>query len=394
MFDTLPQPPIDALHAIMESYRVDPRPGKIDLGVGVYRNENGVSPVMDAVRQAEGHLLTSEDTKAYLPLQGDARFIEGMTKLLCPDGVPEDVGCVQTVGGTGGVHLAIALAARASPGAQVLLGLPSWPNHESIVKHSGLGLTTFRHVDPADQGLCFDEMIETVNAARVGDILILHGPCHNPTGVDFTASQWRYLFAACEFSGVIPLIDAAYFGLGGTLKDDLAMLRMALTACPEAMLVMSCSKAFSLYRERVGIVFVRSKTAAQAKTVQRTLEGIGRSTYSMPPSHGAAAVGHILATPDLKESWEAELSSMRARLLQVRSQLAAHATVCPSLAHVASQKGIFSILPIGSDVVKSLAHGHGIHMPLSGRMNIAGFKTGDIERFVGALGEVLENSDA
>lgn len=385
MFSALPEPKEDALHAVMDRFRKDPRPDKIDLGVGVYRDAAGRSPVMDCVKQAEIYLAENEDSKAYLGLRGQEGFLASMEALVFPDGTPEMIGTLQSVGGTGGVRLGMEVIAKANPAARVFIGTPTWPNHHSIASILGLQIITYPHFNVETQQLCVDEMMTALKTARRGDIVVLHGPCHNPTGADLSAQNWEAVLTLLEETGAIPLFDAAYYGLGNAADDDLAVLRSALIRLPDAVLVMSCSKAFSLYRERTGVVFFKAGTHKTARTIIGTAETIGRATYSMPPSHGAAAVAHVLGVEALRESWQTELAEMRTRIQSVRAALAAHAHDIPALSHVAGQKGIFSVLPIGPVMVQAMAQDHGIYMPASGRINIAGFKAGDVDLFAHAL---------
>ncbi|MEM7569052.1 MAG: aromatic amino acid transaminase [Pseudomonadota bacterium] len=392
MFSALPAPKEDALHAVMDRFRQDTRPTKIDLGVGVYRDETGHSPVMAAIKSAEQHLCDSEDSKAYLGLRGHEGFMAGMERLLFPSGLPSDVGSVQSVGGTGGVRLGLEIAAKANKDAKVFIGTPTWPNHLSIAAILGMEIVTYPHFSVDRQAPCFDQMMATLRTVRPGDIVILHGPCHNPTGADLDAPSWDAVLALLEETGAIPLFDAAYYGLGSAVEEDLQDLQNALTRLPEAILVLSCSKAFSLYRERTGVVFFKAETPAAVQKIIGTAENIGRATYSMTPSHGAASVAHVLGMADLQTSWKMELAEMRKRIEGVRQALAAHASDVPALSSIAQQKGIFSVLPIGADMVAAMARDHAIYMPSSGRINIAGFKSGDVEPFVHALSSQLSQA--
>ncbi|MEM7729872.1 MAG: aromatic amino acid transaminase [Pseudomonadota bacterium] len=387
-FDTLTSPPVDALHGVMARFAADPRENKLDLGVGVYRNAEGRSVVMPAVREAERHLLETEDSKRYLGLRGVDAYLDGMRGLLFPDGAPDPYAQVQTVGGTGGIRLAMELAKRANPQARVLLGLPSWPNHATISELVGLELVTYPYFQKATQSLDFEAMISCLEAARRGDVLILHGPCHNPTGADLLDEQLSQVAALMRERGVVPLIDAAYYGMDDPIEDDLARLRTLLDAVGEAYLILSSSKVFSLYRERVGTLFVKTHGEAARDLVQRTLERVARATYSMPPSHGAAAVGIMLGSDALRQSWRADLEAMRHRVRSIREAIDIHAGRIPTLGAVNTQKGIFSLLPLSAEQVDALAKDHAIYMPASGRINVAGLRTQDVEPFCEAVASV------
>lgn len=388
MFAALPTPPEDSLHAVMGRYNADPRAHKIDLGVGVYRDERGNSPIMRAVTDGQHLLAQSETSKGYLALRGDEQFLAGMAKLTFGGLLPDRVAALQSVGGTGGVRLAIEIAANAKPDLTVFVGTPTWPNHIGICGQLKVRCQTYCCFDVATQQLDIESTRAALASAQAGDVFVLHGPCHNPTGADLAIEIVTELVDAAAAKGVIPLIDAAYYGLGNDLDEDLAALAKLVLAAPQAALVLSCSKSFGLYRERTGVLFVACASASQAQVVQGTLEFIARGSYSMPPSHGAAVVGQILAFPALASVWRAELREMRERVQGVRQQLqnlsrgrAAQAM----LAAVGQQKGIFSLLPLTPDEVTRLSQDAAIYMPQSGRINVAGFKAGDVETFVEAL---------
>lgn len=389
MFDTLSQPPEDALHGVMARFAKDPRYDKIDLGVGVYRDETGASPLMAAVAEAEAAHIVEQTSKSYLGLCGDERFLDAMTRLLLKGAKSDRIAVIQTVGGTGGVWLALACAKLANPETTVHIGLPTWPNHLSICAQLGLSVKTFDYFDKTRQSVLFDEMHAVASKAESGDILILHGPCHNPTGADLSAGQIAEILQTCQERGVAPLVDAAYYGLGGDIDDDLAGIRRWLESFPEAFVVLSCSKSFSLYRERTGVLFAAAENAKLAAMLQGHLELIARGTYSMPPAHGAAAVARVLSEPALEQQWRIELGAMRARIISVRAELAEVGADLPALSFIAGQKGIFSLLPINETTVGRLSSEHGVYMAQSGRINVAGFKDGDPKRFVEALRKVL-----
>lgn len=384
-FSSLVEPKPDALHGVMAKFQADQRPHKMDLGVGVYRDELGHSPVMKAIKAAEREILENEVSKSYLGLVGVSQFIDGMTGLLFNGAMLDRYAAIQSVGGSGGIRLAIELAIMANPHVTVHVGLPTWPNHLSICASLGVKTETFNYFDKQTQLLCVDEIFTTIERAKSGDVVILHGPCHNPTGADLSADQFLNLIGEAEKRGVIPLIDAAYYGLGNELEDDLRLMRLALEMCPQAFLVMSCSKAFGLYRERVGVLFAATPNPVQKKLVQATLEKAARSNYSMPPSHGAQAVAKVLSNNKLHKLWLTELREMRARIINVRLELSGFGAGMSVLDSINSQKGIFSLLPIDESVVDRLADEYAIFMPMSGRVNIAGIKTGDAKKLVEAL---------
>ena len=366
----------------------DKRGHKIDLGVGVYRDDTGQSSVMEAIKYAELILHEEEDSKMYLGLEGVATFISEMSNFLYPQGIDDRMAAIQSVGGTGGIRLAIEITARSNPNLKVHVGVPTWPNHINICDALNIEVVTYSYLDDTQQSVNYNKIIETIVNASPGDIIVLHGPCHNPTGTDMSPEQYLNIIKVASEHGIVPLIDAAYYGLGTELEGDLKLLGEALNMCQEGFLIMSCSKAFGLYRERVGILFAATKNAQTRQIVQASLEKSARNIYSMPPAHGAHSVAKVLSTKALSTSWKLELSQMRKRVAEVRKELFLHGRGNPILDKVPHQKGIFSLLPISQSSVERFATEHAIYMPNYGRINLAGFKKGDIELFVDALNKV------
>ncbi len=392
MFDRLAEPSGDALHEVMARFRADPRPHKVDLGVGVYRDETGASPVMAAVREAERLRIERQDTKAYQALAGDHLFIGAMTDLVFGAGHPAvrdgRVAALQGTGGTGSLRIALELAKLAEPGTRLHLGLPSWPNHLGLAEAAEVELLGHRYFDPEEGRIDLSAIETAARGADQGDLFLLHGPCHNPTGADLTSAQRTSLHAILAGRGAVPLIDAAYYGLGDGLAEDLKLLREAVAAGPRALVSVACSKSFGLYRERTGILFAICASAAERARVQGQLERISRTLVSMPPAHGAATVALVLTDPGLRASWEDELEAMRERMLGLRAELAALANTTPMLRGVDREKGIFKLLPLSPDQIEALARDHAIHMAPSGRANLAGLKAGDALRFAAALSAI------
>ena len=335
MFNRFSEPVPDALHAVMARVRADKRPHKIDLGVGVYRDDSGASPIMAAVREAELALSREADTKAYQALAGDHQFVGAMTSLVFGDDHPAvregRIAAIQGTGGTGSLRIATDLARIAAPGARLHLGLPSWPNHAAIAAAAGLELVTHRYFDATSGALDLEAIEAAAEAVEEGDLFLLHGPCHNPTGADLPGPERRRILAAIAERGAIPLIDAAYYGLGDGLAEDLQSLRDAGAAVPRALVAVACSKSFGLYCERTGILFAVCAHAEERARVQGQMERTSRTLVSMPPAHGAAIVGRILSDPHLRFSWEQELSAMRLRMLGLRVELAALCDRAPFL---------------------------------------------------------------
>lgn len=379
-FGRLAVQPADPLLSIIAAFRGDPRPEKIDLGVGVYRDDSGKTPVLTAVKAAESRLVAAQDTKAYIGVEGNGAYLARLRELIFGAGQTDDLVAMQTPGGTGAIRLAAELIHASSPNARVWIGEPSWPVHLPLSQAAGLRTTTYRHFDPATQRLLIDEIIGHLEQAESGDIVLLHGCCHNPTGVDPDRGQWQRIADVVLRRRLIPFVDLAYHGLGAGLDADLECLR-ALAASPQLLLAYSCSKNFGLYRERVGALFVRTGSPAMNQAVASTMFLLGRMIWSMPPDHGAAVVNEILSNDDLLDQWHGELSAMRQRLGTVRAEVAHE----PKLAMLGAQHGMFSQLSLTPVQVETLRRDHAIYMAGSGRINLAGLGMRDIPRFIGAL---------
>jgi aromatic-amino-acid transaminase len=384
MFQTLlPQPP-DGLLTLIGLFRDDPRNSKIDLGVGTYRNAAGVTPVVEAIKAAERILLDAQQTKAYLGPEGDQRFVDLLRPIVfgAADAHSERLVGVQTPGGGGALRLGGELITVARPGAKVWLGTPTWPNHRPVLEAAGLTVVEYRYFDPATQSLCFDDMHAALSAAEPGDVVLLHGCCHNPTGAELDPAQWDAVARLLAERGLMPFIDLAYQGLGGGLDIDAYGTRRVLAAVDEALVAYSCDKNFGLYRERTGALFALARDADAASVVFGNLLALARVNWSMPPDHGAAAVRIVLDSPELLRLWRTELDGMCRRINAVREALAA---ADHRLAFLSRQRGMFSQLPIMPATVAALRRDHGIYMAGSGRINLAGLQVADAGTFVDAL---------
>ncbi len=371
MFAALSTQPADPLLALIGLFQADPRPGKIDLGVGVYRDGEGRTPVFRAVKQAERVLWETQDTKSYVGPEGDGAFLERLWRL-AGGGAKVPVAGVQTPGGSGALRLAAELV-RAAGSKRIWLGLPSWPNHAGIFNATGLPIETYRFFDRTSQALLFDEMMGALNRAEAGDVVLLHACCHNPTGARLAARQWDDIAEVLARRGLIPLLDLAYQGLGEGVDADTAGLRRVVAAVPEALIAVSSSKSFGLYRERTGAIFAVAASQSDADAARSNLVSLARSSYSMPPDHGAAIVRTILGDAELTRQWSDELDDMRCRLASIRRALAAGLqSVWPATAAIAEQDGLFSLLALTEAQVLDLRQRYGIYMPVSGRINIAG----------------------
>ena len=383
-----PQAP-DALLALIRLHAADPRADKIDLGVGVYRTDDGATPVFRAIKAAEQKLVDEQDSKSYLGPEGDIGFVNALMPYIF--GADATMGGriagMQTPGGTGAVRLAVALAQKAGV-KRVHMGVPSWPNHAQIMADIALEVATFDHAE-ADGSANLDAVLGAIRSAGPDEAILLHSCCHNPTGVDYTPEQWDAIAAAIAESGIFPIIDSAYQGLGQGLEEDAIGMRMVLARVPEALIAYSCDKNFGMYRDRVGALYMLAERPDGLDAITSNANALARANWSMPPDHGAAAVRLILRDPDLTQVWLAELDEMRARMRQVRDALAAAGTAGRiDLTPLGLQNGLFSIVPVTKDEVVTLREDHGIYMAASGRINIAGLTMANLPKFIAALGQV------
>jgi aromatic-amino-acid transaminase len=390
MLSNLQQQPADALLALIKLHNEDPRTDKIDLGVGVYRTGQGDTPVFGAIKAAEKRLLETQNSKAYLGPEGDMGFVHALMPWIFGKEDPSKGGRIdgmQTPGGTGAVRLAVALAKRAGI-KRIWMGTPSWPNHAQIVADLGLELKGFSHAT-AGGVADMDGLHAALAEVQPGDAILLHGCCHNPTGIDYSNAEWDEIAPALANSGVLPILDLAYQGLGHGMEEDAYGTRKVLAAVPEALIAYSCDKNFGLYRDRVGAVYLMLADAAQVGAALSNGHALARAAWSMPPDHGAAAVRIILEDPELVKVWLDELDTMRERMRQVRAKLAAAGTAGSiDLTPVGIQNGLFSIIPLSSEQVLAMREKHGVYMAGSGRINVAGLTRGNIDQFIAAVADV------
>jgi len=376
MFETLKPTPPDKIIALMDLFKADPRTDKVDLGVGVYKDAAGRTPVMGAVKEAEGRLLAEQDTKAYVGILGDLTFVDAMADLALGHAVPrERLSGAQTPGGTGAIRQLCELIRRTSPGATVWHSDPTWPNHPAILAYLGIPARTYRYFDAGTKGVDFAGLMADLGAMKAGDVLLLHGCCHNPTGANLTVAEWRELTEFVLKSGVVPFVDLAYQGFGDGLAEDVAGVRAMAAAVPEMMLAVSCSKNFGLYRDRVGAAFVLAADKATAGLARQNLGSLNRLNFSFPPDHGAKVVSIILGDAALKADWMAELEAMRTGMLDLRRGLAEalrRETNSDRYDFVAAHRGMFSRLGLGTEQVEAARDEFGIYMVGDSRINIAG----------------------
>jgi len=379
----------DALLALIKLHAADERPDKIDLGVGVYRTDDGATPVFKAIKMAEQALIETQDSKSYLGPEGDMGFVNALMPYIF--GADATMGGrisgMQTPGGTGAVRLALALAQKAGM-ERLHMGTPSWPNHAQIIRDLELELVPFDHANHNGTANV-EAVLIAIKSAQPGDGVLLHGCCHNPTGIDYSVSDWELIGDAVAQSGVFPIIDTAYQGLGEGLEQDAAGLRSVLAKVPEALIAYSCDKNFGMYRDRVGAFYILAQDAGGLEAPFSNANALARATWSMPPDHGAAAVRLILRDTEMTKVWLAELDDMRARMREVRARLAdAGVAGSVDLTPLGSQNGLFSTLPVTKDQVVALREDHGIYMAGSGRINIAGLTMGNIDKFIDAIAQV------
>ncbi|MEX5563774.1 amino acid aminotransferase [Pseudophaeobacter sp. 1A16562] len=376
MFETLKPQPADKILALMQMYREDPRADKIDLGVGVYKNAEGVTPVMRAIKAAEHKLWEEETTKAYTGLAGDPGYADVMIKLILGDSVARgNIAAAATPGGTGAVRQAFELIKMANPKARVFVSDPTWPNHISILKYVGIETVTYRYFDRETRGVNFDGMIEDLKGAEKGDVVLLHGCCHNPTGANLNTTQWQEVIDLLNARGLIPMIDIAYQGFGDGLEEDAAGVRMVAAQAPECLIAASCSKNFGIYRERTGLLMAVSQDGSAQALNQGTLAFLNRQNFSFPPDHGARLVTMILNDDALRADWASELEEVRLGMLGLRQQLAdelQRLSGSDRFGFIAQHRGMFSLLGTTPELVEKMRVDNGIYMVGDSRMNIAG----------------------
>jgi len=389
MLEHLKPQAADKILMLMQMFRDDPRDDKIDLGVGVYKTAEGVTPIMRAVKAAEKQLWEVETTKTYTGLLGDPAYGAAMRDLILADAVPADrVAAAATPGGTGAIRQALELIGMASPGATVWVSDPTWPNHLSILKHLGMTTRPYRYFDAATRGVDFDGMLADLAGAKAGDAVLLHGCCHNPTGANLTLEQWQAVVDLLAKTGATPLIDIAYQGFGDGLQEDAAGTRLVASSLPEALIAASCSKNFGIYRERTGVLMAVSKTAAAQPVTQGNLAYLNRQNFSFPPDHGARLVTMILNDPGLRADWMAELEEVRGSMLGLRQMLAdelRQRTNSDRFDFIARHRGMFSRIGASPEQVEAMRVRNGIYMVGDSRLNIAGLNAATVPILAAAI---------
>jgi aspartate aminotransferase len=387
MLENLEVLPADPILGLIAAFAQDDNPDKIDLGVGVYQDDAGHTPVMGAVLEAEARLLQTEGSKSYLPPAGDAAFNTGIQQLLLGDDCSTRFGgrmaSIQTPGGCGALRIGAEVIHRSNPGGRVWVSDPTWPNHLPLLGGAGLTFETYPYYDFARHQLDFDAMMVCLQQARADDVVLLHGCCHNPSGADLKLEQWQAVTGLALEKGFTPFVDVAYQGLGAGLEEDAAGWRWLAERVPEIFIASSCSKNFGLYRERTGALVLLAGSERAAAAGKSQALNAARQIYSMPPSHGALAVGLILDDPALRDTWLTELEQMRARIVQMRHALVEQ--LGDDFTFIREEFGMFSFLGISPEQVMRLREEYGIYMVESTRINLAGLNTGNLAYFVEAI---------
>ena len=390
MFETVTPPEPDKIIRLMGMFAADARTDKVDLGVGVYRSPAGTTPVMEAVKEAEHRIWAAQESKTYVGLRGDLGFLDAMRRLILGESVPADrVAGAGTPGGTGAVRQVLETVHRLNPQATVWISDPTWPNHPAIIDHLGQKRQSYRYYDATTGGIDRAGMMADLAGAGRGDLILLHGCCHNPTGADLLPDDWQEIAALCARTGAIPFVDMAYQGFGAGLEADAAGVRLLAATLPEVLIAASCSKNFGLYRERVGTVLIVTEDKAAAEGV---LAGMNRQNFAFPPDHGARVVQEILGDEALGALWRDELDGMRRAMEGNRRALAVAlraATGSDRFGFLAAHRGMFSLIGATPAQVDRLREDHGIYLVGDGRMNVAGLTPETIPRVARALAEVL-----
>jgi len=393
MLSNLIRQPQDKILALVGAYRADPRADKIDLGVGVYKDASGATPIMQAIKIAEQQLWTTETTKSYVGLTGDPAFTAAMTDLvLGTSNVQDRISAAAMPGGTGAVRQALELIKSASPSAKVWLSNPTWPNHTSIINYLAMPVGEYRYFDAESGIVDFEGMLEDIKLIPAGDVVLLHGCCHNPTGANLTSEQEDLVIAALSKTGAIPFVDIAYQGFGEGLEQDASFTRKIASQLPECLIAASCSKNFGIYRERTGVLIVISPSALARPVIQGNLAFLNRQNFSFPPDHGARLVTMVLKDGDLRKNWCEELEQVRINMLGLREKLAnelRQRTNSDQFDFLAAHRGMFSRLGLSPEMVETLRRDHAVYMVGDSRINIAGLSAQTVPILASAIAQTI-----
>lgn len=396
MFETLSALAPDPILGLSAAFKQDSNPHKIDLGVGVYKDEKGNTPILDSVVKAQEILLAKETSKVYITPQGNQGFIDGMLDLLLGQHAPalleNRVAAVQAPGGCGALRILAELLMRVNKDTVVWVSDPTWANHIPLLGDAGLELKTYPYFDKATASIKFDEMMDCLSKVGPNDVVLLHGCCHNPTGADLTKGQWQELVKLAAKVGFLPFVDTAYQGFGDSIEEDTYGLRLLVENLDEVIVAASCSKNFGLYRERVGLAAIICKDSDVKKKAQSQIQSVARGIYSMPPSYGGALVDIILNDESLRALWVSEVDAMRNRMTDLRQMLVQNLDkqgVDKDFSFINSQKGMFSFLCIPASQVQQLRNEHSVYFVDSSRVNIAGINKGNVTALAEAIAKTL-----
>ncbi|MGN6771612.1 MAG: aromatic amino acid transaminase [Rhizobiaceae bacterium] len=393
MFETLTAAPPDKIIALMGQFREDPRAGKIDLGVGVYKDAKGNTPIMAAVREAEKLLYERQSTKTYVGMAGDPLYNAAMIGLVFgEDADRARIRAAQAPGGSGALRILAELIARAKPGATVWLSDPTWPNHVPLIRAAGVTTKNYPYFDAATGIVRFDAMMDALKKATPGDVVLLHGCCHNPTGANLDHGQWGAVADLLVSRGLFPFVDLAYQGFGDGLEEDAYGVRLLASRVPEMAVAASCSKNFAVYRDRVGTAFLLGKGAAEAEIAYSQLLSVARGMYSMPPDHAAAAIRIILEDKDLTARWKEELETMRQRMVSLREGFAdalRRQSNSDRFDFIARHRGMFSRIGATPAQVEKLRAEHGVYMVGDSRINVAGLPEDRLDTLAASIISVM-----
>jgi len=395
LFDKLPTPKAPKILQLLQDFAIDPRENKIDLGIGVYKDESGITPVLKSVKKAEAIILEQQKTKAYIGLAGDPIFCDLASELVIGDVVDRKrINAIQTPGGSTALRVLYDLVSDVSPNSTIWLPAPTWDNHAPTIKAAGLKANYYRYFNPQKQKIDFDLTVEDLRNIPAGDIVLIHGCCHNPTGVNFSDAQWDSISELALDKGFLPLVDIAYQGFGIGLNEDAYGVRKLLSVLPELLIASSSSKNFAIYRDRAGVAITLSKNETVSKALGGKLKNLAGTNYSMPPDHGAAVVRAILSDSELKTSWLSELDEMRERVHMIRRDLSLelrNQTNSSRFDFLAEQAGMFSLIGLTKDEILRLKDEKAIYIVDDGRINIAGLRSQDITKFAVAVREIISN---
>jgi aromatic-amino-acid transaminase len=376
IFTDLEEQPADKILALMAAFKDDPREKKLDLGVGVYKDRTGVTPIMRSIKAAEKKWWEIENSKSYVSLVGDPAFSDAIISLVLGGGIPRNlIAAAATPGGTGAVRQGFELFKIANPGVRVFVSDPTWPNHISILKYLNIPCESYRYFDNKTRGVDFDSMVSDLSRAKEGDVILLHGCCHNPTGANLNKQQWQVITDLLNKNGATPMIDLAYQGFGDGLEEDAYATRLIAESVPETVIASSCSKNFGIYRERAGSLMLVTQDSSRRNINQSMLAFLNRQNYSFPPDHGTRLVSVVLNDTDLRSDWMSELEDIRNSLLNLRAQLSNELQKLSGsdrFSFIASHRGMFSRLGATPDQVEKMRKEFGIYMVSDSRFNVAG----------------------